>query len=81
MKKLGWILSIVFAFVTGLYLASITPEVAAQTTIAGESVVPRAWGRLAAYAPDSAALFFEASDGTIRYVERDGRVTWIIRRQ
>jgi hypothetical protein len=81
MKRLGWILSVVFAFVTGLYLASITREVAAQATISVETVVPRAWGRLAAYVPASASLLLEASDGTIRYVERDGRVTWIIKRQ
>jgi hypothetical protein len=81
MKKLGWILSVVFMFVTGLYLASITREVAAQATISAETEVPRAWGRLAAYVPGSASLLFEAPDGTIRYVERDGRVTWIIRRQ
>jgi hypothetical protein len=81
MKRLGWILSVVLAFVSGLYLAPITREVAAQATISGETVVPRAWGRLAAYAPGSAALFFEAADGTIRYVERDGRLTWIIKRQ
>jgi len=46
MKKLGWILSVVFMFVTGLYLASITREVAAQATISAETEVPRAWGRL-----------------------------------
>ncbi len=78
MKKLGWILSVVFIFVSGLYLASITREVGAQDA---ETLVPRAWGKLAAYVPGSGSLLFEAPDGTIRYVERDGRVTWIIRRQ
>ena len=77
MKKLGRILSVVFIFVSGLYLASITREVGAQDA---ETRVPRAWGR-AAYVPGSNSLLFEAPDGTIRYVERDGRVTWIIRRQ
>jgi hypothetical protein len=78
MKKLGWILSVVFVFVAGLYLASITRDVGAQDA---ETLVPRAWDRLAAYVPGSTSLLFEAPDGTIRYVERDGRVTWIIRRQ
>ena len=78
MKKLGWILSVVFIFVSGLYLASTTHKVGAQDA---ETLVPRAWGRLAAYITGSASLLFEAPDGTIRYVERDGRVTWIIRRQ
>jgi hypothetical protein len=81
MKKLGWILGVVFMFVSGLYLASITREVGAQDAGSAETIVPRAWGRLAAYVPGSASLLFEAADGTIRYVERDGRVTWIIRRQ
>jgi hypothetical protein len=80
MKKFAWSLSIVFAFLAGLYLASITREVAAQATISGETLVPRAWGRLAAYIPGSASFLFEAPDGTIRYMERDGQVTWIIRR-
>jgi hypothetical protein len=30
MKKLGWILSVVFMFVTGLYLASITHKQRSQ---------------------------------------------------
>ena len=81
MKKLGWILSVLFAFVTGLYLTSITREVAAQGPGSAEAVVPRAWGRLAAYVPGSASFLFEAPDGTIRYMERDGRVTSIIKRQ
>ena len=81
MKKLGWTLSIVFAFLSGLYFAAVTRDAAAQANIAGETIVSRAWGRLAAYVPGAAALLFEAPDGTIRYVERDGQVTWIIRRQ
>ena len=81
MKKFGWTLSVVFAFVAGLYFASITRDAAAQATIAAETMVPRAWGRLAAYVPASASLLFEAPDGTIRYMERDGRVTWLIRRE
>jgi hypothetical protein len=81
MKKYAWSLSIVFAFFAGLYLASITREARAQAAISGETLVPRAWGRLAAYIPGSASFLFEAPDGTIRYMERDGQVTWIIRRQ
>jgi hypothetical protein len=81
MKKFYWTLSVVFAFVAGLYFASITREAAAQATIATEIMVPRAWGRLAAYVPASASLLFEAPDGTIRHMERDGRVTWFIRRE
>jgi hypothetical protein len=81
MKKFAWSLSIVFAFLAGLYLASITREVAAQGPGLAEAVVPRAWGRLAAYVPGSASMLFEAPDGTIRYMERDGQVTWIIKRQ
>jgi len=81
MKKLVWTLSVVVAFLSGLYFASVTREAAAQANIAAETIVPRAWGRLAAYVPGSASLLFEGPDGTIRYVERDGRVTWIIRRE
>jgi hypothetical protein len=81
MKRFAWSLSIVFAFLAGLYLASATREVAAQAAITGETLVPRAWGRLAAYIPASASFIFEAPDGTIRYMERDGQVTWLIKRQ
>jgi hypothetical protein len=81
MKRFTWSVSIVFALLAGLYLASATPNVAAQAAITGEISVPRAWGRLAAYIPGSASFIFEAPDGTIRYMERDGQVTWIIKRQ
>jgi hypothetical protein len=81
MKKFAWSLSVLFAFLAGFYLASATREVGAQAAIVGESLVPRAWGRLAAYIPASASFIFEAPDGTIRHMERDGQVTWIIKRQ
>jgi hypothetical protein len=81
MKQFAWSLSIVFAFLAGLHLTSLTREVGAQAASIGETLVPRAWGRLAAYIPASASFIFEAPDGTIRYMERDGQVTWIIKRQ
>jgi hypothetical protein len=80
MKNFAWLLSIVLAFLAGLYLAFATREVAAQAAITGEILVPRAWGRLAAYVPGSASFLFEAPDGTLRYMERDGQVTWIVKR-